>query len=152
MSGGARNTAQCYVAAWMEGVWGKWIHVYVWLSLCRSSETTTMLLISYAPIQNKKVKTKQNTGQIRLVDCSLPIPVLFKKTFYFVLEYSRVTMVWRFQVKGRGSATCVHVSILPQTPFPSRLPRILEEFPVLYRRSWLVILSIAECTCPSQSP
>jgi len=27
------NSAHCYVAAWMSGVfWGKWIHVYVWLS------------------------------------------------------------------------------------------------------------------------
>ena len=28
-----RNSAQCYVAAWMGGEFGgKWIHVYVWLS------------------------------------------------------------------------------------------------------------------------
>ena len=27
------NSAQCYVAAWMEGEFGgEWIHVYVWLS------------------------------------------------------------------------------------------------------------------------
>ena len=27
------NSAQCYVAAWMEGEFGgKWIQVYVWLS------------------------------------------------------------------------------------------------------------------------
>ena len=27
------NSAQCYVAAWMGGVFGgEWIHVYVWLS------------------------------------------------------------------------------------------------------------------------
>ena len=27
------NSAQCYVAAWMEGEFGReWIHVYVWLS------------------------------------------------------------------------------------------------------------------------
>ena len=27
------NSAHCYVEAWMRGVfWGKWIHVYVWLS------------------------------------------------------------------------------------------------------------------------
>ena len=26
------NSAQCYVAAWMEGEFvGEWIHVYVWL-------------------------------------------------------------------------------------------------------------------------
>ena len=28
-----RNSAQCYVAAWMGGEFGgEWIHVYVWLS------------------------------------------------------------------------------------------------------------------------
>jgi len=27
------NSVQCYVVAWMGGgVWGEWIHVYVWLS------------------------------------------------------------------------------------------------------------------------
>ena len=27
------NSAQCYVAAWMEGEFGgEWMHVYVWLS------------------------------------------------------------------------------------------------------------------------
>ena len=27
------NSAQCYVAAWLEeGLGGEWIHVYVWLS------------------------------------------------------------------------------------------------------------------------
>ena len=35
---------------------GEWIYVYVWLSLCCSPETITTLLISYTPIQNKKLK------------------------------------------------------------------------------------------------
>ena len=26
------NSAQCYLAAWMGGKLGEWIHVYVWLS------------------------------------------------------------------------------------------------------------------------
>ena len=26
------NSAQCYVAAWMRGKFGEWIHAYVWLS------------------------------------------------------------------------------------------------------------------------
>ena len=31
----ARNTAYCYVGAWMGGEFGgEWIHVYVWLSPC----------------------------------------------------------------------------------------------------------------------
>ena len=30
-----RNSAQCYVAAWMGGESeGEWIHAYVWLSHC----------------------------------------------------------------------------------------------------------------------
>ena len=48
------NSAQCYVAAWMEGEFGgEWIHVHVGLS---PPETITTLLISYTPIQNKKLK------------------------------------------------------------------------------------------------
>ena len=33
---------------------GEWMHVYVWLSLKLTPETTTTLLIGYTPIQNKK--------------------------------------------------------------------------------------------------
>ena len=52
------NFIPCYVAAWMgEGFGKEQIHVYVWLSpfIC-SSETATTLLISYTPIQTKKLK------------------------------------------------------------------------------------------------
>ena len=46
------NSAQCYLAAWMEGEFGgEWIHVHVGLS---PPETITTLLIGYTPIQNKK--------------------------------------------------------------------------------------------------
>ena len=38
--------------------------------------------------------------------------------------------------RQRDPAICVHVSILPQTPFPSRLSH---NFPVLYSRSLLII-------------
>ena len=63
-----QGSAQCYVAAWMgEEFGGEWIRVYVWRgvrgrvdtcicvaeSLCCSPETTTTLLISYTPIENK---------------------------------------------------------------------------------------------------
>ena len=49
--------------------------------------------------------------------------------FYFILEYSQLTMLWQFQVRSRATqphictypSTYMHVSILPQTPFPSRL-------------------------------
>jgi len=51
-------SAQCYVAAWMEGVWGE-MDTYICMaeSLCCSPETITTLLIDYTPIQNKKFKT-----------------------------------------------------------------------------------------------
>ena len=39
----------------------------------------------------------------------------------------------------RGSVTHIHVSILPQTPLPSRLPHDIKQFPVLSSRTLLVI-------------
>ena len=61
------NSAQCYVAAWMEREFrGEWIHVYVCMaeSLCCSPETITTLLIGYTPIQHKKLK-KKRSGEMR---------------------------------------------------------------------------------------
>ena len=40
------------------------------------------------------------------------------------------------------------VSILPQTPLPSRLPHNTEQSSLC----WLYILNIAVCACPSQTP
>ena len=52
------NSTQCCMPAWMGGGFeGKWIHAYVWLSSL-FTETTTTLLISYTPIQNKKFEKK----------------------------------------------------------------------------------------------
>ena len=51
-----RDTAQCYVAAWMGG---ESTCVCMAESLCCSHETNTTLLISYTPIQNKKLKKKK---------------------------------------------------------------------------------------------
>ena len=45
----------------------------------------------------------------------------------------------------RDSAIHIHVSTLPQTPFPSRLPHDT------VGPCWLSILNIAVCTCPSQT-
>ena len=46
------NSAQRYVAAWLGGEFqGEWI--YVWLSLCCSLETVTILLIFYIPVSKK---------------------------------------------------------------------------------------------------
>ena len=53
-----RNSAQCYVAAWMGVAFGgEWIHVYVWLSpfAIHLKLSQHCLLISFTPIQNKKV-------------------------------------------------------------------------------------------------
>ena len=52
------NSAQCYVAAWMEGEFGEEVDTCVCMavSLCGSPETITVLLTGYLPIQNKKFK------------------------------------------------------------------------------------------------
>ena len=48
------NSAQGYVAAWMGREFGEeWIQVYVWLSPFENIKTW---LISYIPLQNKKLK------------------------------------------------------------------------------------------------
>ena len=46
-----------------------------------------------------------------------------------------------------------HVSILPQTPLPSRLPHNTEQSFMCYTGGpcWLSVLNIAMCTCPSQT-
>ena len=51
------NSAQCCVAAWMEGSFGgEWLHVYVWLSpFAGHLKLTQLFKISYTPIQNKNV-------------------------------------------------------------------------------------------------
>ena len=47
-----RNSAQCYVAAWVGvGLGGEWIHVVcVAKHLCCAPETITALLVGYTPI------------------------------------------------------------------------------------------------------
>ena len=54
----------------------------------------------------------------------------------------------------RDSAIHIHLSILPQAPFPSRLPDNIEQSLLYYTVGycWLSILNIAACTCPSQTP
>ena len=50
----------------------------------------------------------------------------------------------------RDSATHTHISILPQTPLPSRLPHNIKQRSLCYTAGpcWLSILDIAVCTCP----
>ena len=50
--------------------------------------------------------------------------LFFFFTFYFAIEYSWLTVFWCFQ---RDSAIHILVPILPQTPFPSRLPHSPEQ-------------------------
>ena len=54
----------------------------------------------------------------------------------------------------RDSAMHIHVSILPQTPLPSRLSHNVEQSPMCYTVGlcWLSVLNIAVCTGPSQIP
>ena len=50
------NSAQCYAAAWMgDGSLGENGCTCMAVSLHRSSEIITTLIIGYTPIQNKKV-------------------------------------------------------------------------------------------------
>ena len=53
----------------------------------------------------------------------------------------------------RDSATHIHVSILPQTPFESGLPHNIEQSSLgcAVGLCWLSILNASVCTCPSQA-
>ena len=57
------NSAQCYVAAWMGVGFGGRVDTCICMteSLHCSPETATTLLISYTPIQNKKLKKEQES-------------------------------------------------------------------------------------------
>ena len=54
----------------------------------------------------------------------------------------------------RNSAIHIHISILPQTPLPSRLPHNIEKSFLCYTVGpcWLSILNVTVYTCPSQTP
>ena len=67
---------------------------------------------------------------------------IFFLTFYFTLEYSRLTntVVIVSGEQQRDSAIHIYASVVTQTPLPSRLPHTEHraEFPGLYSRSLLV--------------
>ena len=51
-----KNSAECYMAAWMGGSWGRMdTCICMADSLTCSPETITTWLITYTPIQNKKL-------------------------------------------------------------------------------------------------
>ena len=56
--------------------------------------------------------------------------------------------------KQRDSAVHIHVSILPQTPLPSRLAHNIEQSSLCYivDPCWLSIVSMVVRTCASQTP
>ena len=80
----------------------------------------------------------------------------FKKTFYSILWYSWLTnnAVIISDEYQRDSSTHIHVSILPQTPLPSRLPHNTEQSSMCYTVGpcWLSILNTVVCTCTSKTP
>ena len=99
--------------------------------------------------------------QVQLIFLQLKIPqwlssyFLFFQTFYFVLDYSRLTnnIVIVSGEQWRDSAIHIHVSILPQTPLPSRLPHIEQSSLCdTVGPCWLSISNIAVCTCPPKIP
>ena len=62
------NSAQCYVPTWMGVGLGEMdTSICMAESLCCSIETTTTLLISYTPIQNKKLKITKESNKIVLI-------------------------------------------------------------------------------------
>ena len=67
------NPAQCCVAAWMGGESGeKMILVYLWLGPFAVDLKLSQhcLIISYTPIQNKKLENKKLHANMRLIEMS----------------------------------------------------------------------------------
>ena len=89
---------------------------------------------------------------------SLLFIVIAFLTFYFVLELTIQLTINNVVIvsggQGRDSAMYKHVSILPQTPLPSRLPHNIEQSSLCCSGGpcWLSILNIVVCACPSQAP
>ena len=81
-----------------------------------------------------------------IVDAPCPagvyvVPMVFFFNFLFCIGvYPVNNVVIILGEQRRNSAIHVHASILPQTPLPCRLPHNIEQSPVLYSRSLLVIL------------
>ena len=97
-----------------------------------------------------------------LVSCHLgACTYFFVFNFNFLTPKTCCTGVWPINKivifsseQQRDSAIHIHVSVLPQTPFISRLPHNIEQSSLCYTLSpcWLSILNIVVCTCPSHSP
>ena len=77
----------------------------------------------------------------------------FFLNFYIGVEPINKAVIVSHELQ-RDSAVHVHVSILPQTPLPSRLPHYFEQSSVCHTIGpcWLFILNTAVCTCRPKLP
>ena len=82
--------------------------------------------------------------------------VLSFLTFYFILVYSQLTVLWLIVSGGQQGALAIPipVSILSQTPLPSRLPSNFPQSSMCYPVGsyGLSIQNITVWTCQSQTP
>ena len=78
--------------------------------------------------------------------------ILLKILFYFRIQL--INNVTASDGQQRDSAIHIHVSILPQTPLPSRLPHHSKKSSLCYTVGpcWLSILNTVLCACRSQTP
>ena len=79
-------------------------------------------------------------------------PVFFL-TYFFVSGYSRLTMLWWFQLNSKRAEP--YISMYPLFPkLPSRLPHNTEQSSLCYTVGsyWLSILNIVVCICRSKTP
>jgi len=85
----------------------------------------------------------------------LEFHVLCGSFFSFLNFYIRLKPINNVVIvsgeRWRDSATHIHVSIVLQTPLPSRLPHNIEQSSMCYTVGpcWLSILNMAVWTCPS---
>ena len=84
------------------------------------------------------------------------VPCLVQFFLSFLNFYIRLKLINNVVIvsgeQWRDSAIHIHVSILPQTPLPSRLPHnVVEQSSMCYTVGpcWLSILNMAGWTCPS---
>ena len=74
------NSAQCYVAAWMEVSLGENGDMCIYAEfLCSTPETITTSLIGFTPIWNKKLKKKKLVRQFCM---AIDFPIKFPLGYY----------------------------------------------------------------------
>ena len=78
---------------------------------------------------------------LQVILCFLRVNFLFW-TFYFVVGYSRLAMLWQFQVNSKGTQPYIHMYLFsPQNPSYPGCHILLSRVHVLYNRPLLVIHS-----------